>query len=50
MEIMFSSDVFEAVRDGRMTLDEFQDWVCEQRTAAANEADYYAHMCATVGE
>jgi hypothetical protein len=50
MEIMFSSDVFEAIRDGRMTLSEFEDWVSEQRTDAANEADYYAHMCATVGE
>jgi hypothetical protein len=50
MEIMFSSVVFEAVRDGRMTLDEFQDWVCEQRTEAAEEAEYWVHMAATVGE
>jgi hypothetical protein len=50
MEIMFSSDVFEAIRDGRMTLSEFEDWVSEQRTEAAYEADYHANMCYTVGE
>jgi hypothetical protein len=45
MEIMFSSDVFEAIRDGRMSLDEFQDWVSEQRTAATDEAEYWAATC-----
>jgi hypothetical protein len=50
MEIIFSSDVFEAIRDGRMSLSEFEDWVCEQRTAATDEAEYWVHMAATFGE
>ena len=26
------------------------DWVCEQRTAATNEAEYWVHIAATGGE